>query len=72
MNYKAPLYLVNDSMLLKWALLKYEVKKKHTGKKQRRILSSGEKEQLRNIRVLKIMEICQSRLKHESWRMRKR
>ena len=40
-----------DEGYIKCLPVYYEVKKKHTGKKQRRILSRGEKEQLRNNRV---------------------
>ena len=46
-----------DEGYIKCLPVYYEAKKKHTGKKQRRILSRGEKEQLRNngLRVYKIM-----------------
>jgi len=40
-----------DEGYIKCLPVYYEVKKKHTGKKQRRILSRGEKEQRRNNRV---------------------
>ena len=40
-----------DEGYIKCLPVYYDVKKKHTGKKQRRILSRGGKEQLRNNRV---------------------
>ena len=40
-----------DEGYIKCLPVYYEVKKKHTGKKQKRILSRGEKEQLRRNRV---------------------
>jgi len=40
-----------DEGYIKCLPIYYEVKKKQTGKKQRRILSRGEKEQRRNNRV---------------------